>query len=86
MYKGLDTYIQVFNAITYLRPISWILRIPGVYHLGKVVYQFVAKNRNTERCTEENCGYTPPSLPPDEDQFKILQNYTLKDLKISLSV
>ncbi len=84
VYKGLDTYIQVFNAITYLRPISWILRIPGVYHLGKVVYQFVAKNRNTERCTEDNCGYTPPSLPPDEDQFKILQNYTLKDLKISL--
>lgn len=84
VYKGLDTYIQVFNAITYLKPLSWILRIPGIYHTGKAVYQFVAKNRNTERCTEENCGYTPPTVPPDEDQFKILQNYTLKDLKISL--
>ncbi|MDR6372558.1 putative DCC family thiol-disulfide oxidoreductase YuxK/uncharacterized membrane protein YphA (DoxX/SURF4 family) [Chryseobacterium bernardetii] len=83
IYKGLDTYIQVFNAITYLKPLSWFLRVPGIYHLGKSVYQFVAKNRNTERCTEENCGYTPPTLPQDEDSFKILQNYTLKDLKIS---
>lgn len=83
IYKGLDTYIQVFDCINYLKPISWFLRIPGIYHLGKLVYQFIAKNRNTERCTEENCGYTPPVLPPDEDSFKILQNYTLKDLKVS---
>ncbi|RLJ30909.1 putative DCC family thiol-disulfide oxidoreductase YuxK [Chryseobacterium sp. 7] len=84
VYKGLDTYIQVFNAITYLKPLSWILRIPGIYHMGKAVYQYVAKNRNTERCTEENCGYTPPAIPIDEDKVKILQNYTVKDFKISL--
>ncbi|REC48987.1 DCC1-like thiol-disulfide oxidoreductase family protein [Chryseobacterium pennipullorum] len=84
VYKGLDTYIRVFNAITYLKPLSWILRIPGIYHIGKAVYTFVAKNRNTERCTEDNCGYTPPALPVNDDQFKILQNYTLSDLKISL--
>ncbi|REC80198.1 hypothetical protein DRF60_00330 [Chryseobacterium elymi] len=84
VYKGLDTYIQVFNAITYLRPLSWILRIPGIYHTGKAVYQYVAQNRNTERCTEENCGYTPPVIPLDEDKLKILQHYTLEDLKISL--
>ncbi|MGN7756381.1 DCC1-like thiol-disulfide oxidoreductase family protein [Chryseobacterium sp. 22532] len=84
VYKGLDTYIQVLNAITYLKPLSWTLRIPGIYHTGRAVYQYIAKNRNTERCTEENCGYTPPVTPPDEDQLKILQNYTLKDLKISL--
>jgi predicted DCC family thiol-disulfide oxidoreductase YuxK len=84
VYKGLDTYIQVFNAITYLKPLSWILHIPGVYHIGKAVYQYVAQNRNTERCTEENCGYTPPVIPPDEDKLKILQHYTLEDLKISL--
>ena len=83
VYKGLDTYIQVFSAITYLKPLSWILRIPGIYHTGKAVYQYVAKNRNTERCTEENCGYTPPVIPPDEDKLKILQHYTLEDLKIS---
>jgi predicted DCC family thiol-disulfide oxidoreductase YuxK len=84
VYKGLDTYIQVFSAITYLKPLSWTLRIPGIYHAGKAVYQYVAKNRNTERCTEENCGYTPSVIPPDEDKLKILQHYTLEDLKISL--
>ncbi|MGK6342206.1 DCC1-like thiol-disulfide oxidoreductase family protein [Chryseobacterium sp. DT-3] len=83
VYKGLDTYIQVFSAITYLKPLSWILRIPGIYHAGKAVYQYVAQNRNTERCTEENCGYTPPILPQDEEKFKILQNFTVKDLRIA---
>jgi len=84
VYKGIDTYIKVFNAITYLKPLSWILQIPGIYQMGKAIYQYIAKNRNTERCTEENCGYTPPVVPPDEDKIKILQNYTLKDFKISL--
>ncbi|WP_312767455.1 DCC1-like thiol-disulfide oxidoreductase family protein [Epilithonimonas sp.] len=82
VYKGLDTYIQVLGSINYLKPLSWILRIPGIYHLGKITYRFIAKNRNTERCTEDNCGFTPPVLPPKEESFKILQNYTLSDLKV----
>lgn len=54
----------------------------GIYHVGKWIYGFIAKNRNTERCTEENCGYTPPVIPPKEEELKLLQNYTLKDLKV----
>lgn len=82
VYEGFDTYVQVFGSINYLKPLSWLLQIPGISHLGKTVYGFVAKNRNTERCTEENCGFTPPVLPPNEEDFKILKSYTLKDLKI----
>lgn len=84
VYKGLDTYIQVLNSMIYTKPLSWLLRLPGIYHLGKVVYAYIAKNRNTERCTEENCGYTPPVIPPKEEELKILHNFTLKDLKIKL--
>lgn len=84
VYKGLDTYIQVLNSMIYTKPLSWLLRLPGIYHLGKVVYAYIAKNRNTERCTEENCGYTPPVIPPKEEEFKLLHNFTLKDLKIKL--
>lgn len=84
VYTGLDTYIQVLDSMGYTKPLSWLLRLPGIYHLGKMVYGYVAKNRNTERCTEENCGYTPPVIPPKEEEFKLLQHYTLKDLKISI--
>jgi len=38
VYKGLDTYIQVLNSMIYTKPLSWLLRLPGIYHLGKVVY------------------------------------------------
>jgi len=81
VYKGLDTYIQVFNVIWYLKPLSFILRIPGIYHIGKRVYKYVAVNRTTERCTEDNCGYELPTLPADDDKLKILTNFTLRDLK-----
>lgn len=84
VYEGLDTYIQVLNSMIYTKPLSWLLRLPGIYHLGKVVYAYIAKNRNTERCTEENCGYTPPVIPPKEEELKILHNFTLKDLKIKI--
>jgi predicted DCC family thiol-disulfide oxidoreductase YuxK len=82
VYSGLDTYIQVFNAIWYLKPLSWIFRIPGIYHLGKRAYKYIATNRSTERCTEDNCGYILPQLPVDDSKFKILTNYNLRDLKI----
>lgn len=84
VYTGLDTYIQILDSMGYTKPLSWLLRLPGVYHLGKLVYGYVAKNRDTERCTEENCGYTPPVIPPKEEEFKLLQHFTLKDLKINL--
>lgn len=83
VHVGLDTYIQVFGCIWYLKPLPWILRIPGIYYLGRKVYKYVAINRSTERCTEDNCGYVVPELPADDSKLKILTNFTLKDLKIA---
>jgi predicted DCC family thiol-disulfide oxidoreductase YuxK len=82
IYQGIDTYVQVLNAITYLKPLSWFTRIPGIYHLGKIVYAFVASNRTTERCTEDNCGYDPPSPPADDRDFKILKGISLHNIKM----
>lgn len=82
VYSGVDTYIQVLKRIFYLYPIALLLQIPGIYHLAKSIYGFVASNRNTERCTEENCGYNPPEIP-DDNKIKLLQNFTLNDLKFS---
>lgn len=82
VHKGIDTYIRVLSAIWYLKPLSWILRVPGIYHLGKRTYKFVAVNRTTERCTEDNCGYVLPNLPADDSKLKLLTNFTLRDIKV----
>lgn len=82
VYAGLETYIKVFGNIWYLKPLSWFLRFPGIHSLASRVYKYVAVNRTTERCTEENCGYTPPVLPTNDENFKILQNFTLNDIKV----
>jgi predicted DCC family thiol-disulfide oxidoreductase YuxK len=83
VFSGVDTYIEVLKRIFYLYPISLLLRIPGIYHLAKKVYAYVALNRTNERCTEKNCGYNPPEIPNDS-KIKLLQNYNVNDLKLSL--
>jgi predicted DCC family thiol-disulfide oxidoreductase YuxK len=80
VFYGVDTYIQVFKNIFYLYPLGLILQLPGIKHFAKKIYIKIAKNRYTERCNDENCGYYPPNLIKDED-FKILQNFSLYDLK-----
>lgn len=60
VYKGIDTYIQILNVIWFFRPLSWLIRLPGVYYLTKRIYQYIAKNRTTERCTTEHCAYKTP--------------------------
>jgi hypothetical protein len=56
--------------------------IPPFSIIARSVYSKIALNRNTERCTEDNCGYTPPIFPLDNDSIKIFKNFSIKDLKI----
>jgi len=86
VYSGLDTYIKVLANIFYLVPLSWILRLPGIYQIGRKLYNYVALNRTTERCTEDNCGYIPPQPIVKEGNIKLLQNYSLANLKVSVAV
>ncbi|MCH2043293.1 MAG: DCC1-like thiol-disulfide oxidoreductase family protein [Saprospiraceae bacterium] len=79
---GIDTYIQILDAMRYTLPLSLILRIPGIYHLARAVYRYVATHREVERCTEDNCGYTPPQLPPKIDTIKLLSNLKIYDIKM----
>jgi predicted DCC family thiol-disulfide oxidoreductase YuxK len=81
VFNGVDTYIQVFRRTIIFFPLYLILKIPGIYNLSKLAYNYIAKNRNTERCTEDNCGYIAPQLT-DTNQIKILQNVKLEDLKL----
>lgn len=80
VFVGVDTYRQVLKRIFYLYPFYILLSLPGFYHLAKKIYAFVAENRETERCSEETCGFNPPEIYSD-DQIKLLKNFTLSDFK-----
>lgn len=84
VYIGFDTYIHVLNVIWYLRPLSWLLRVPGIYQLGKYIYRSVAINRTTERCTEDSCGFVLRPIPVNDNQKKLLTNLSLRDLKAKI--
>ena len=80
--KGIDTYRLSFKHIPVFFPIYVLLSLPGIYHFGKWVYKKIAENRYVERCTEENCGFTPPEFPVSNDEMKLTKGIKLIDLKI----
>lgn len=80
---GVDTYIRVLEALRFTFPLALILRVPGIYHLAKRIYNYIATNRIVERCTEDNCGYTPPVVPQDVDTIKILNHLTFKKIRVA---
>ncbi len=84
--KGVDTYAFALKRLPVFILPGLIISLPGVYQIAKYVYGVVARNRFVERCTEENCGYTPPSFPADVDQIKITHHHTVKDLKVHLII
>ncbi len=80
--SGIDTYKKSFKYIPLLFSLGVLMSLPGIYHFAKAVYVKIAKNRFVDRCTEENCGFTPLSFPKNIDEMKISKNLTLKDLKL----
>lgn len=79
--SGIDSYLQMTKRIPLLFPVFLFLKTPGIYHLAGKVYTLVAANRTKTRCTDESCGYSPPEVPKNDLQVKILQNLTLHQLK-----
>jgi len=43
VYSGLATYEQVLRRISYLRPLGWLLRLPGGRALGWAAYRWLAR-------------------------------------------
>jgi predicted DCC family thiol-disulfide oxidoreductase YuxK len=84
LYKGVDSYARILTHIPSLFWMGWLLRIPGPKHIAAVCYRAIADGRHTERCTEENCGYTPPVVRSDSDSMKLTQTLTLKTVRVRL--
>ncbi|GAA4043119.1 hypothetical protein GCM10022409_31370 [Hymenobacter glaciei] len=81
VFQGVDTYIRVFQAIAWLRPLSWLLRVPGIYHLARAAYGFVARNRSTNRCSADTCGYSVPAVPPADESGWLLHGVSWREVK-----
>jgi len=81
--KGYDTYVKIFQCLIILLPLSLLMRLPLISHLGRAVYRYIAGNRIVERCTEDNCGLNFQRVPPvSGDDIKLLSNLTFGKLKI----
>lgn len=50
---GLDTWVALFRSVWWLRPLGWLLRLPGLSHLGRLTYRWIARNRH---CLGGACG------------------------------
>lgn len=83
VFSGLDTYLQIFKSIWYLYPLYLLISLPGIKQIAAKIYSIVAKNRATTRCTEENCGYTPPVYNKTED-IKLMNNLNWHNVQLSL--
>jgi predicted DCC family thiol-disulfide oxidoreductase YuxK len=82
--KGIDVYRYALLRMPLLFWIGALLYVPGIYQFGRRVYGWVAANRNTERCTEDNCGYIPPSFPTDLDAIKVTKVLTVKNIRVAI--
>lgn len=75
VYKGYDAYIAMMGHLIWAAPIGGLLRIPGISHLGRKVYRYVAGNRLTERCTVENCNIPVLQQPVNENEEVLISGW-----------
>ncbi|MBP1150770.1 MULTISPECIES: DCC1-like thiol-disulfide oxidoreductase family protein [Methylocaldum] len=72
LYSGLDTYIRILVGMGYTAPVGWLMRLPGIYHLGNRCYRRIADRRERIVC-DEACAVQ--SLPPPIEEHPFAQWY-----------
>lgn len=78
VYVAVDTYIQIFRKMRYLLVIAWLMRIPGIYHLAKLIYRRVADNRLRHACDKTCLSETVEKAYPIDLYTRIFENYAQK--------
>ncbi len=81
VYAGVDTYIQILQKMRYLAVFAWMMRIPGIYYLAKMIYRRIADNRVRLGC-DESCliAVTKKAYPVDL-YTRIFENYAVQSPK-----
>jgi len=65
---GFDAYVALLKHMIYTFPMALLLMVPGISAIGRKIYNYVAGNRLTERCTSENCLMPHFSSPVSETE------------------
>ena len=73
LFSGIDTYIRILSAMIYLAPLALLMRIAGIYHLGRAVYRRIADNRARIVC-DETCAAAAPR-PEDDPLSRLYADY-----------
>ena len=73
---GFWAYVQLFKSMIYTWPVGFLLSVPGISHLGKRIYSYIAGDRLTVRCTEENCTLPVVNQPLDETQDVMIKGWS----------
>ncbi len=60
---GYNAYTGLFKTMGYTWPVGVLLGLPGISKIGKIIYNYVAGNRITTRCTLDNCPMPSISHP-----------------------
>lgn len=84
IYSGIDTYHQLMSRVWLFKPISYLLYIPPLKWLGNLFYNYIAKHRIRYGCNEMTCGISTKrsTFPLVNDEIKILQTLSAKDIKV----
>jgi alginate O-acetyltransferase complex protein AlgI len=58
---GIDSWIQLLRALPALRPLAWLLQLPGIHPLALRSYRWIARHRY---CVAGSCALPNPSHSP----------------------
>lgn len=75
VFVGYWAYVQLFKSLIFTYPIGLLLSIPGISHMGKKIYSYIAGDRLTVRCTEENCKLPVVNYPTEETQDVLIKGW-----------
>lgn len=75
VYAGVDTYIQILQKMRYIAVFAWVMRIPGLYHIAKVIYRRIADNRERSVCDESCLPPVAAKAYPTDLYTRIFENY-----------
>ncbi len=81
VFSGVDTYIQVFLKMRYLVVVAWIMRLPGIYHLAKLIYRRIADNRVRNVCDATCMPKVVARDYPLDLYTQIFENYAVQKPK-----
>jgi predicted DCC family thiol-disulfide oxidoreductase YuxK len=59
---GYDAVVRLASRLPLFRPLALVGALPGVVHLGRIVYDRIASSRSRDAaCTDDVCGLHPPA-------------------------